>query len=201
MSDSDKYSELDRLLTMIIVLGSIILIFIYVYTPEEHVMDNKNNSTMAYYTNVSKLNKSTKSTDVLKIRSNSSIRALNISLATKEDKRLIDLAMEGNDVLRKDLTYVVDAANNEDHKSLATYGGYIKRDSQKYLNELNDLAVSPPFMILFEEFKQALENFYKAGKYIESGAINYGDLRISVTYLDEAFEHTNNTYILIGAKS
>jgi len=200
MSDSDKYNELDRLLTMIIVLGSMILIFIYVYTPEEHVMDDKVNSTTVYYTNTSKLNKSTKPIDVLKTRPNSTIRALNISLATKEDKRLIDLTIEGNDVLRQDLTYVVEAANKEDHKSLAAYGGYIKRDSQKYLNELNDLAVSPPFVILFEEFKQALESFYKAGKYIESGAINYGDLRISVTYLDEAFEHTNNTYILIGAK-
>jgi len=134
----------------------------------------------------------------MKTNKNISIDPINISLATDEDMRLVSLIKESDNILKNDLLSVSRAARNNDRRSIGVYGTVIQQDSRQYLDRLNNISVSPPFKILFDEYRYALENYSKAGRYIEIGSINLGDLRISINYLEEGVVHMNNVYNLIS---
>ena len=75
-------------------------------------------------------------------------------------------------ILSSDMFGISDAASVYDMKSMEIHGRYLKEDSQKYLNEIEQYKLSPLLKPSADELKKALENFILAGKYTEQGAIN-----------------------------
>lgn len=189
---------LDTLLNVIIIAGIAVLIFnIYSgydsnYTEEEYRASNMSNSSNISSTIQTYVPKTTKSL-------NTSLEQINISLATEDDKKLIILIVEGDNVLREDISKAVDAAKKEDYKTFETSGIIIKKDSKKYLDKINEINTSSSFDNLFKEYKQTLDSFYKAGKYIETGSRNplSEDIDKSIKHMNDGKVHMGNIYYIM----
>lgn len=108
-----------------------------------------------------------------------------------DDQKFASLLKESSKIIAVSSKGISDAAIREDYKSLELYGKYLKDDSQKYLNEMNKLEVSPSLKPIFDEYKLGLEKTNLAGKYTESGAtnLNNDDLSLGSDYLNEAVVH------------
>lgn len=189
----NKDSILNTLIIVLALILAIVLAFNYVNPPDKYNPEISGGISVG--NDKSQHVASTKTN-----KSNISIEPINISLATDEDMRLISLIKESDNILKNDLLSVSKAARNNDRRSVGTYGIAIQQDSRQYLDRLNNVSISPPFKILFDEYRYMLENYSKAGKHIEMGSINLGDLKISISYLKEGVVHMNNVYNLIGLK-
>lgn len=182
----NKDTILNGLIIILALILAIILAFNYADPSDKYIPE------------ISENNKSGHMADMKSNRSDISLEPINMSLATVEDKKLIDIIKESDNILRNDLISVSDAAKNNDRKSVGMYGIIIRQDSQKYLNVSNNINVSAPFKILLDEYRYALENYSVAGKHIESGSINLRDLEVSINYINKGPMHMDNIYNLIG---
>lgn len=122
------------------------------------------------------------------------IQPINLSNISKEDQRFATLIIDSNKIIMNDIKFAIDAANKSNYRNFETSGVILKRDSQKYLDMTRDISVSYVFKNLSGEYNRALEDFYNAGKYIESGSANPSskDIEKSVNYLREGTKHMNN---------
>lgn len=131
-----------------------------------------------------------------KVNLSKSIEPIDLSNISDDDRMLIILIMKSDEVIRNDIKRAIDAANKNDYKIFGASGVTMKRDSQEYLNKTVSLNVSYSLKIIYNEYILVLENFYNAGKYIESGSRNSlsNDANISIDYIKEGTGHMNNIY-------
>lgn len=123
-----------------------------------------------------------------------SLQPINLSNISKDDKRFIALIIESDRTVMNDIRFAINAANNSNYNNFEISGTTLKRDSQKYLNMTTGLSTSYSLKNLSEEYNQALEDFYNAGKYMESGSRNplSKDIDISIDYIKYGAGHMKN---------
>lgn len=185
---------LNGLIIILVLILAIVLAFNYTNPSDKYIPETGDtvNNRSGHVIDM-KVNKSND-------KSNISFEPMNMSLATTGDMKLISLIKESDNFLKGDLQLVLRAARNNDHKSIGIYGITMREDSQKYLDRLNNINISSSFKILFEEYRYALDNYSKAGRYMDMGSKNPGDLRVAINYLDTGVEHMRNVYNIIGLK-
>lgn len=185
--------SLDRTLTIIILMGvGVLVASYYINTQTMNYVNNnstpKNNYTEANFTEPIETN----------ISLNNSI---NMSNATAEDKQFILMVRDSDAAIRKDIKKAYDAANNNDPKSLQLAGKSIEQDSERYLIIIDNMNVSSPLEVVLNENKIALQKFNRAGKYIQSGVINPGDLNLSVDYINVGIRHMDNIHAILKSSN
>ena len=91
------------------------------------------------------------------------------------------------------------AAFVSDMESMELYGRYLKEDSQKYLNEIEQYKLSPPLKPSADEFGKALDNLMLAGKYAEQGAKNldFDTIALSSDYLLQGDIHMRRSTAML----
>lgn len=174
-----------------------ILIYSYIYSDSSEeesqikIQDIVINQDQQIYTNI---------TDQDTVQNKSISMKINFSLATEEDKKLINIIKESDNIFMIHFKDAAKAAKDENRKSLEIIGININEHSQNYLNTSNNINVSPQFNILLNEYKQSLENYKDAGRLITSGAVapKYNGLMNSINYMKEGKRHMNIAMNLIS---
>lgn len=122
------------------------------------------------------------------------IQPINLSNTSMDDKQLVNLIVESDKIITKDILDARDAANKSNYKNFEISGVNLKLDSHRYMNMTRSLNISYSLKNLSDEYVQMLEDFYNVGKYIESGARDpfSKDIDKSIDYLREGTKHMNN---------
>lgn len=105
--------------------------------------------------------------------------------STDDDMIFLSWKLEVSDVLKDDLVNAIDALQNR--KGVAIKGKILKEDSQKYLDKLNKLNVSPKYKPSYDEYKKAIENYLHAGEYMESETTESNGMALS--NIDQGTKH------------
>lgn len=108
-----------------------------------------------------------------------------------DDKKILGLMVDASSDLLEEQQKIIVSVKLLDINGIEKHGGFLNRDSDKYLSMLDQYKPSPEIEPAVDEFKDALRDYSKAGALFESGAKNtdISEIKLANFYMEMGDAH------------